>query len=146
MVMGYRGEEEMIRDLELLAEALQDWRRYRETVSLRGLLDSRDTRNMVLYALLITIQASIRTAHHLILRDYLPKPGSYEETFLILRKAGVLEPSLADAMSRLATYRQDLVHSHHQIDLRQIYQVLSNSYETLELYHSKLQQMVMQKK
>jgi len=143
--MRYRGEEEFIRDIDRLGEALQDWRRYRATVSLRQLLDSRDTRNMVLYAMLITIQAAIRTAHHLIIRDYLPKPGSYEETFLILRERKILDAKLADAMARLAIYRQELLHSHHQIDLREIYEVLSNSYQTLELYKVKLEQLAKEK-
>jgi uncharacterized protein YutE (UPF0331/DUF86 family) len=140
--MPYQGEEIFIRDVAQLDEAMKDWQRYRETVSLRELLDNRDTRNMVLYAILITIQAAIRSAHHLIVRDYLPKPGSYEETFAILRKAGVLDHTVADAMARLATYRQELVHSYHQVDLREIYQVLSDGYPTLERYRVKLEQLV----
>ncbi|MBS3982976.1 MAG: DUF86 domain-containing protein [Dethiobacter sp.] len=143
--MRYRGEGELTRDIDRLGEALKDWQRYLETVSLRQLLDSRDTRNMVLYAMLITIQAAIRTAHHLIVRAYLPKPGSYEETFLILREHGVLEAKLADAMAQLAIYRQELLHSHHQIDLREIYEVLCNSAQTLELYKVKLEQLVKDK-
>jgi uncharacterized protein YutE (UPF0331/DUF86 family) len=144
--MPYQGEDVFLRDVLRLEDTLKDWQRYRETVSLRELLDSRDMRNMVLYAMLISIQASIRCAHHLIVRDYLPKPGSYEETFTILRKAGVLDTALADAMARLATYRQELVHSHHQVDLREIYEVLTEDLGTLEKYRARLEQLLAEKK
>jgi uncharacterized protein YutE (UPF0331/DUF86 family) len=139
--MRYLGEEEFARDLARLDEAMQDWARYRDSISLRDLLDSKDTRNMVLYAMLVTIQATIRAAHHLIVRDYLPKPGSYEETFFILRKAGILDISLADALARLAKYRHELVYSQHLLNMREIYDTLRNSYSTLEVYKVKLEQL-----
>lgn len=139
--MRYLGEEEFVRDLGQLEEAMRDWRRYRENISLRELLDNRDIQNMVLYAMLVTIQAAIRTAHHLIIRDYLPKPGSYEETFIILRKNDVLDAVLADALIRLALYRQKLVHSRSQLNLREIYETMTTEWDALELYYAKLKQI-----
>ncbi|MDW7650943.1 MAG: DUF86 domain-containing protein [Bacillota bacterium] len=143
--MRYSGEEDMIRQLSRFDEILADWRRYREKISLRDLLDNRDIRNMVLYAMLITIQAAIRSAHHLIVQDYLPKPGTYEETFLILRKAGILDQQMADDMARLSSYRQGLVHSHEHVDLREIYEILTNDLQTLELYRAKLEKIIKEK-
>lgn len=142
--MRYLGEEDMARQLAELDEVMDDWKRYRETVSLRELMENRDTRNMVLYAVLVAIQTAIQTAHHLIVKDYLPKPGTYEETFLILRKAGTLDADLAEKMARLASYRQKLVHSHLQLDLREIYEVLCAEWGTLERYRAKLTQIMRQ--
>lgn len=142
--MRYLGEEDMARQLAELDEVMDDWKRYRETVSLRELMENRDTRNMVLYAVLVAIQTAIQTAHHLIVKDYLPKPGTYEETFLILRKADTLDTDLADKMARLASYRQKLVHSHLQLDLREIYEVLCAEWGTLERYRAKLTQIMRQ--
>lgn len=139
MVVRYHGKEDFIRDLAFFDEVMGDWRRYREAVSLRQLLENRDTRNMVLYSMLITLQAAVRSAHHVIIRNYLPKPGTYEETFLILRKAGILETELAEKMASLVTYRQTLVNSPQAIDLREIYEVLSNDLDHLELYRVKLE-------
>ena len=137
--MSYGGEAEMIRQLSELDEVMQDWGRYREEVSLRDVLENRDSRNLVLYTMLVTIQTAIQAAHHLIVKNYLPKPGTYEETFMILRKAGILETHVADDMARLSAYRQKLVHSYHQIDLREIYEILCNDWKTLELYRAKLE-------
>lgn len=144
--MKYSGEEDMIRQLAKVDEIMADWRRYREKVSLRDLLDNRDVRNMVLYAMLITIQAAIRSAHHLVVQNYLPKPGTYEETFLILRKAGILDPKVADDMARLAAYRQNLVHAHQKVDLREIYEILNNDLETLEIFKVKLEKIIHESK
>ena len=46
-------------------EALDDWDRYM-SLPLERLLRERDLRNMVLHALLVSIQASIDIANHLI--------------------------------------------------------------------------------
>lgn len=142
--MRYLGEEDMARQLIELDEVMDDWKRYRETVSLRELLENRDTRNMVLYAVLVAIQTAIQMAHHLVVKDYLPKPGTYEETFLILRKAGALDADLADKMARLASYRQKLVHSHLQLDLREIYEILCAEWGTMERYRAKLTHIMRQ--
>ena len=48
-----------------LNEALKDWERY-QTISLRELRSDRDKQNMVLHALLVSIQASIDIANHII--------------------------------------------------------------------------------
>ncbi|MCW3489646.1 type VII toxin-antitoxin system HepT family RNase toxin [Dethiobacter alkaliphilus] len=140
--MRYHGAEDFIRDLALFDEVMGDWRRYRETVSLRQLLENRDTRNMVLYSMLITFQSVVRCSHHVIIKNYLPKPGTYEETFLILRKAGLLESSFADKLAGLVTYRQALVNSPQGVDLREIYEVLSNDLQVLELYRVKLEALM----
>ena len=142
--MTYSGEAEMIRQLSEFDEVMEDWGRYREQVSLRDVLENRDSRNMVLYTMLVTIQTAIQAAHHLIVKNYLPKPGTYEETFIILRKAGILEPQMADDMARLSIYRQKLVYSYHQVDLREIYEILCSDWKTLELYRAKVEKVMKQ--
>lgn len=140
--MSYSGEAEMIRQLSEFDEVMADWGRYREQVSLRDVLENRDARNMVLYTILVTIQAAIQAAHHLIVKNYLPKPGTYEETFIILRKAGILAPQMADGMAQLSTYRSKLVYSYHQVDLREIYEVLCGEFKALEHYRAKVEKVM----
>lgn len=143
--MSKMDENNFSRQLGQLDEALEDWRRYRDRYSLRELLDDRDVRNMILYAILTTVQATIRAAHYLIIENYLPKPGTYAETFVILRKAGLLEDKLTDEMVRLSIYRQQLVQFHHQVDLREIYQVLSDDLAVLEQYRRELEKLTKDK-
>ena len=55
-------EEGIIQHLEELNESLEDWKRYREITPED--LKQRDKRNMVLYAMLTSIQAAIDRAKH----------------------------------------------------------------------------------
>ncbi|MDD5420249.1 MAG: hypothetical protein PHV57_10450 [Methanomicrobiaceae archaeon] len=63
--MTVQDEERIISHLRELNGALSDRERYR-AVSYEDLEKSRDTRNMVFFALLISIQAMIDIADHLI--------------------------------------------------------------------------------
>nr|MDO8089808.1 DUF86 domain-containing protein [Candidatus Sigynarchaeota archaeon] len=56
-------EEGIIQHLEELNESLEDWKRYREITPED--LKQRDKRNMVLYAMLTSIQAAIDLANHI---------------------------------------------------------------------------------
>lgn len=58
--------EGLLEHLRALDEALRDWERYRQKVSLRDLRSDRDARNMVLHAMLVAIQSAIGIAGHLI--------------------------------------------------------------------------------
>ncbi len=55
-----------------LDEALEDWERIKR-IPLEDLLRERDLRNMVLHALLVSIQAAIDIANHLIFQDEIKK-------------------------------------------------------------------------
>jgi uncharacterized protein YutE (UPF0331/DUF86 family) len=56
-------------------EALDDWGRYM-SIPLEKLLRERDLKNMVLHALLVSIQASIDIANHLISEEGLRRPAN----------------------------------------------------------------------
>ncbi|MHA1362388.1 MAG: hypothetical protein ACTSP1_07610 [Candidatus Freyarchaeota archaeon] len=62
------GEEGIIQHLGELNESPEDWKRYREITPED--LKQRDKRNMVLYAMLISIQAAIELATSRTSRDF----------------------------------------------------------------------------
>ncbi|VVB71775.1 Uncharacterised protein [uncultured archaeon] len=80
-----------IRELD---EALKDWERY-QSIPLEELLWERDQKNMVLHALLVSIQAAIDIANHIISQKELRRPANYREAFLILGESGLIETDLA---------------------------------------------------
>jgi len=93
-----------------LEESLSDLERYRENVTLDDLRGDRDKRNMVLHALLVTIQSCIDIANHLIAEFHLRRPETYRESFEILTEAELISQELGDALSELAGFRNVLVH------------------------------------
>jgi uncharacterized protein YutE (UPF0331/DUF86 family) len=75
-------DEGILGHLRELDEAAGDWERY-QPITLAELRTDRDKRNMVLHALLITIQASIDIANHLVAACKLPAardlPGEFRD-------------------------------------------------------------------
>lgn len=58
-------EEGILQHLQELHESLKDWERY-QSISKEDLARDRDKRNMVLHAMLMSIQSAIDTANHII--------------------------------------------------------------------------------
>ena len=115
--------------LRELEESQKDWQRY-QNISLDELKKDRDKRNMVLHAMLVSIQAAIDVATGLIVKEGLGKPTTYRETFEILAHAGLIPEELAEELSDLAGFRNVLVHIYWQLDLDQVYGVLQNDLKT----------------
>ncbi|MDK2974638.1 MAG: hypothetical protein PWP08_1009 [Methanofollis sp.] len=130
-----RDEEGIIAHLRELDEALSDWERYR-AVSYQDFQKNRDTRNMVLHALLIGIQATIDIANHLIAGEDLRRPSTYRESFVILSERGVLTPELGEAMGDLAGFRNVLVHIYWRLNLEEVYRVLQNDLPVVREYEA----------
>lgn len=119
--------------LRELDESLKDWQRY-QNISLEDLKKERDKRNMILHAMLVSIQATIDVATYLIAEEGLRKPMTYRETFEILGQSELISEKLAEELSDLAGFRNVLVHIYWQLDLDQVYGILQNDLETLKSF------------
>jgi len=117
--------EGIIDHLRELDEAIEDWERY-QYISLGELRSNRDKRNMVLHALLVSIQAAIDIANHLIVERSLRRPSTYRESFEILSDEGIIPSELGDDLSDLAGFRNVLVHIYWRLNLEEVYGVLKN--------------------
>jgi len=84
----------IIDHLNELSESLRDWERYKGTVTLEELMNDRDKRNMVLHAMLVTIQACIDIANHIVAERRLRRPATYSEAFEILVEEKVIPMDL----------------------------------------------------
>lgn len=117
--------------LHELSDSLDDWERYRK-VPLSRVQTDRDTRNMVLHAMLLAIQSAIDIATEVIVVESLKRPASYRETFAILESNGILSEDLAKPLSNLAGFRNVLVHVYWDLDLVQVYAVLQRDLPVLQ--------------
>ena len=61
-----------------LSDSLDDWERY-QGIPLEQFRSDRDTRNMVLHAMLVSIQSSIDIATEIIAMKGLRRPASYRD-------------------------------------------------------------------
>mgnify|MGYP000953700342 FL=1 len=137
----------MVRDEGLLAhlreldEAAGDWERYR-SITLEDLRGDRDKRNMVLHALLVSIQASIDIANHLIAASSSRRPETYRESFAILCDEGLIPEDLSVQLSDLAGFRNVLVHLYCRLDLDEVYGVLQDDLPVVNRYRDLVRAML----
>jgi len=127
-----------------LNEALKDWERY-QTIPLRELRSDRDKQNMVLHALLVSIQASIDIANHIIAEKSLQKPSTYRETFEILSKEGIISSELGDSLSDLAGFRNVLVHIYWRVNFEQVYRVLQEDLSPLKEFKKVIKDLLQER-
>ena len=124
-----------------MEEALDDWKRYM-SLPLERLLRERDLRNMVLHALLVSIQASIDIANHLISEEGLRRPANYREAFQILGEAGLIDVDLARELSDLAGFRNVLVHIYWGLDMEMVYHILQNDRKHLVNFRDEVKRIL----
>lgn len=127
--------------LRELDESLKDWQRY-QGISLEDLKNDRDKRNMVLHAMLVSVQSSIDVATYLIAEKGLGRPVTYRETFEIMGQCRLIPEELAEELSDLAGFRNVLVHIYWQLDLDQVYGILQNDLETLKLFLQEVKKLL----
>jgi len=97
---------------------------------------------MVLHALLVSIQASIDIANHLIAASSSRRPETYRESFAILSEMGVIPGDLAARLSDLAGFRNVLVHLYYHLDLDEIYGVLQEDFQVVNRYRDLVRAML----
>ena len=74
------------------------------------------TQRIVERTLQIAIETCLDVAEHVIADRRLRVPATYAEAFEILGEVGLLDPSLRDAMVRMAGFRNVLVHEYARIN------------------------------
>jgi len=134
-------DEGVLAHLRELDEAAEDWERYR-SITLEDLRTDRDKRNMVLHALLVSIQASIDIANHLIAASSSRRPETYRESFAILCDEGLIPEDLGTQLSDLAGFRNVLVHLYCRLNLDEVYGVLQDDLPVVNRYRDLVRAML----
>jgi len=134
-------DEGVLAHLRELDEAAGDWERYR-SITLEDLRTDRDKRNMVLHALLVSIQASIDIANHLIAASSSRRPETYRESFAILCDEGLIPEDLGAQLSDLAGFRNVLVHLYCRLNLDEVYGVLQDDLPVVNRYRDLVRAML----
>lgn len=76
------------------------------------------------HLLQISIEAMLDIAHHIIARERYRSPQTYAEAFLILIENQVLPKERKKNFLQMAKFRNRVVHLYHEVDEKDIYQIL----------------------
>jgi uncharacterized protein YutE (UPF0331/DUF86 family) len=95
--------------------------------------DLREQR-FVLYTLQIAIQAALDAASHIVSDERLGEPTSNAELFALLQRAGVLSPELTGKLTRMAGFRNLVVHAYVSVDMAIVARILAHDLGDLEAF------------
>jgi uncharacterized protein YutE (UPF0331/DUF86 family) len=83
------------------------------------------------HTLQVAIQAALDVASHVVSDERLGEPRTNRDLFVLLARRGLLPAELADQLSRMAGFRNVLVHGYQDVDLAVVKDVLVNRLDDL---------------
>jgi len=134
----------ILAQLQTLDEALSAWQRYLQEVTFEKFAQEKDTQYMVCHAMLLAIQASIDLATSMAVKKTPRRPDTYRETFHVLGKFQIIPENLAREMSRLASFRNILVHEYTALDVKQVYHILQDDVNTMNSFRKLVKEFVIE--
>ncbi len=99
-----------------------------------GFLDDEETAYAAVYELQTALEAVADIGNHLIAAVGLGTPQTREEIMLILGRAGVVLPELAERLGLAPKMRNVLVHGYLEVIMGQVYQALQQDLGDLEAF------------
>ena len=123
----------ILAQLQTLDDALLAWQRYQQ-IPYEKLAQDIDTQYMIRHAMLLSIQASIDLATGMAVTKTSRRPDTYRETFQVLGKFQVIPEDLAGELSKLAGFRNILVHEYTRLDVKRVYRILKDDWQTLDTF------------
>ena len=117
--------------LATIVSAVSDLRRLARIDALRH--DVREER-FIEHTLQMAMQAALDVASHIVSDESLGEPQSNRHLFDLLARAGWLEAALADHLSRMAGFRNVLVHGYDDVDLAVVEDIVRNRLDDLLEY------------
>ncbi|MDN3517813.1 DUF86 domain-containing protein [Aquisalimonas lutea] len=92
--------------------------------------DVRETR-FVEHTLQLAIQSALDAASHVVSMRRLGEPETNRALFESLRRAGLVEPPLAESLYAMAGFRNILVHGYQEVDVAVVRDIVDNHLDDL---------------
>jgi len=114
--------------LAAIVSAVSDLRRLARLEVLRH--DVREER-FIAHTLQLAVQAALDVASHVVSDEALGEPQTNRQLFELLARGGWLDAEMADQLSRMAGFRNILVHGYGDIDLAVVEDIVRNRLDDL---------------
>lgn len=86
------------------------------------------------HTLQVAIQAALDVASHVVSDERLGEPRTNRDLFALLARRGLVHAELADRLSRMAGFRNILVHGYQDVDLAVVRDILANRLDDLLVF------------
>jgi uncharacterized protein YutE (UPF0331/DUF86 family) len=90
--------------------------------------------NSAKYLLIVATEAALDICNHLAAKKGGRSPEDYADCMTILAEVGVLDADLKVRMSKMARFRNLLVHLYWKVDDREVWRVIRESLQDFEAY------------
>jgi uncharacterized protein YutE (UPF0331/DUF86 family) len=114
--------------LAAIVSAVSDLRRLARLEHLRD--DVREER-FIAHTLQLAVQAALDVASHIVSDEALGEPQTNRQLFDLLARAGWLDPEMAGTLSRMAGFRNVLVHGYGDVDLAVVEDIVRHRLDDL---------------
>lgn len=88
----------------------------------------------VKYFLVISMEAAIDMCNHVISRNKLRVPDDYADTFKVIGEAGAFDREFVERLTKMARFRNRLVHIYWEVDDEVLYGVLPEHINDMEQF------------
>lgn len=129
---------EKISDILESIQVLRQYGKQDDRVFLGNLEAIRSAR----YAFIVLIEAATNIATHLCARLLAKSPASYAESFLLLGEHGLIEKSLSKRLSKMAGFRNLLVHGYGKVDNHQMLGIMRRDLKDIDLYLEAIKELL----
>lgn len=86
------------------------------------------------HLLQVSIEAMIDIANHIVARERFGVPNTSADSFKLLMENGIISPESFSKYSAMAKFRNRIVHLYGDVDLEEIYRILSGNLDDLKGY------------
>ncbi len=132
------SEERLAQAIDEISQMIEELER-KLNLTDTEILSEYDTLSSLKFSLLRAIQASIDACMLLSSSRRYKIPATYRECFLNLHGGGLLDKSLAEKLSKMAGFRNLLIHQYWDVDDERIIQTLrSGALEDLTQFRDRL--------
>jgi uncharacterized protein YutE (UPF0331/DUF86 family) len=118
-----------------LRNACRQLRAYTED-GVEAFISDAKTTNSAKYLLIVASEAALDICNHLVAKKGGRSPEDYADCMSILSEIGVLDPDLRTRMSKMARFRNLLVHLYWRVDDREVFRVMSEHLDDFDQYMS----------
>ena len=104
------------------------------SLGVNGFVSDPKTTNSAKYLLIVASEAALDICNHLAAKRGGRSPEDYADCMSILAELGILDPDLQRRMSRMARFRNLLVHLYWRVDDREVFRIVSEHLDDFDLY------------
>lgn len=100
----------------------------------KAFLSDAKALNSAKYLLIVATEAALDICNHLAAKKGGRSPEDYADCMTVLGELGVLEPDLKVRMSKMARFRNLLVHLYWKVNDREVWRVIRENLTDFDLY------------